>query len=117
MSVSTIANETQVGGAHYKADAEMLERADAEMLERAKAVGLNRVPEPWDIAFIRGHDNFQTAIHKYTDRFRSKNGLEDLYKARHYLDKLIETEENRKTLQLEAEAAAAVAPKSKKSKA
>ena len=98
MSVNTIANETQVGGEHYK--------ATDSMLERALAVGLNRVPEPWDIAFIRGHDNFQTAIAKYTDRFRSKNGLEDLYKARHYLDKLIETEENRRVLKLEAEAAA-----------
>ena len=78
MSVRTEANETQVGGGHYK--------ADEAMLERAKAVGLNRVPEPWDVAFIRGHDNFQTAIAKYTDRFRAKNGLEDLYKARHYLD-------------------------------
>lgn len=108
MVVNTVANETQVGGGHYK--------AGATMLERAKAVGLNRVPEPWDIAFIRGHDNFQTAVHKYTDRFRSKNGLEDLYKARHYLDKLIETEENRLALRLEAEAAAKAAPKPKKPK-
>ena len=105
MSVRTEANETQVGGGHYK--------ADEAMLERAKAVGLNRVPEPWDVAFIRGHDNFQTAIAKYTDRFRAKNGLEDLYKARHYLDKLIETEENRRALQLEAEEAAKATPKKK----
>jgi hypothetical protein len=32
---------------------------------------------------------------KYVSRYKEKNGLEDLKKARFYLDKLIETEENK----------------------
>ena len=32
---------------------------------------------------------------KYVSRWRSKGGIEDLRKARHYLDLLIETEANR----------------------
>jgi hypothetical protein len=32
-------------------------------------------------------------ITKYTERYRTKNGIKDLLKARHYLDKLIELEE------------------------
>lgn len=63
------ANQIQVGGDHYK-----------------------RGIEPWDyivandLGFLEG-----TAI-KYLTRFRLKNGVEDLRKARHYLDKLIEVE-------------------------
>ena len=37
-----------------------------------------------------GIDEFN--IIKYVSRFRSKNGVEDLRKARHYLDMLIEEE-------------------------
>lgn len=32
-------------------------------------------------------------VTKYVERYRSKNGIDDLKKARHYLDKLIELEE------------------------
>lgn len=62
------ANKIQVGGTHYK----------------GKSI------EPWDyivannIGFLDG-----TAI-KYLTRWREKGGVEDLKKAQHYIQKLIE---------------------------
>jgi hypothetical protein len=67
------ANEVQVGGAHYKA----------------------LTPQPWDVinawrlGFLDGN------VVKYVARFRNKGGVEDLKKAKHYLDKLIEVEEKK----------------------
>jgi hypothetical protein len=67
------ANDTQVGGRHYK----------------------QFTIQPWDcivdwnLGFLDGN------ILKYISRWRTKNGLEDLKKARHYLDKLIEIEQDR----------------------
>ena len=43
-----------------------------------------------------GLDFLQGNIIKYTVRYKDKNGLEDLYKARTYLDRLIEFEEGNK---------------------
>jgi hypothetical protein len=71
------ANDLQIGGDHY----------------RKKAM------QPWDVmeawftpeafqGFLAGN-----AI-KYLARHRDKGGVEDLKKARHYLDKLIECHEN-----------------------
>jgi hypothetical protein len=40
-------------------------------------------------------DALQHTIIKYVTRFRDKNGIEDLKKARHTLDMLIEWEENK----------------------
>lgn len=66
------ANDRQEGGDHYKAPGKT---------------------EHWD--FVAQHDlnYFQGCITKYVFRYKNKNGLEDLKKARHYLDKLIELEE------------------------
>ena len=64
------ANETQVAGDHYK----------------GKAI------QPWDYIAANGLDYFSGNIVKYVSRFREKRGVEDLRKARHYLDKLIELE-------------------------
>lgn len=49
------------------------------------------------IAFCQenGLDFLQGNIIKYTVRYKDKNGLEDLYKARTYLDRLIEFEEEK----------------------
>lgn len=68
---------TQVGGDHY----------------RSKGL------QPWDVmkawfsstefqGFLIGN------VLKYVCRFKDKNGVEDLRKARHYLDKLIEEVSN-----------------------
>lgn len=67
------ANATQVGGEHYK----------------------NRVIQPWDFIAANKLDFFQGSVVKYVVRFREKNGVEDLKKARHYLDKLIELESSK----------------------
>lgn len=53
--------------------------------------------QPWDaIEAWYGKDGFATFLAgnviKYVCRFRDKNGLEDLMKARHCLDRLIELE-------------------------
>jgi hypothetical protein len=72
----TGANAVQHGGKHYKA----------------------LVIQPWDyiaaneIPFLEGN-----AI-KYLTRWRDKGGLEDLRKARHYVDKLIELETQKGTV-------------------
>jgi hypothetical protein len=62
--------EVQVGGAHYKALA----------IQPVEYIHAN------SIGFCEGN------IIKYVSRWRSKGGLDDLRKARHYLDLLIELE-------------------------
>lgn len=64
------ANQRQVGGAHY---------------------GLGRL-QHWDIVSMFDLDYFQGQITKYVMRFRKKNGVEDLEKAGHFLEKLLELE-------------------------
>jgi hypothetical protein len=66
------ANDRQVGGEHYKTG------------------GLQH----WDIVLMFGLGYFEGQITKYLFRWRKKNGIEDLLKARHFLDKLIESESN-----------------------
>lgn len=62
------ANETQVGGTHYKGSA----------------------IQHWDWSWASGHDPFQYQITKYIDRHKKKNGLQDILKAKHFLEKYIE---------------------------
>ena len=64
------ANTTQVGGDHYK----------------------TQVIQPWDFIASNGIGFLAGNVVKYVARYKAKNGMEDLKKARHYLDKLIETE-------------------------
>jgi len=66
--MATTANDTQVGGQHYK----------------AKAI------QPWDFIAANQLGYFEGNIVKYVSRWRDKGGVDDLRKARHYLDKLIE---------------------------
>ena len=61
------ANERQVGGDHYAAKT-----------------------QHWDIVAEHQLDYFQGQITKYVMRWKKKNGVEDLRKARHFLDKYIE---------------------------
>lgn len=74
------ANDRQVGGQHYK----QVEGAGAE--------------QHWDRVEKLGLDYFQACATKYIERCWDKNGIEDLYKARHYLDKYIEIHEAKGTL-------------------
>ena len=62
----------QVGGSHYKDMA----------IQPIEYIVKNNLP------YIDGN------IIKYVSRWRAKNGIEDLRKARHYLDMLIESEMN-----------------------
>ena len=62
--------ETQVGGSHYK----------DMMIQPVEYIHAN------DIPFIEG------CVIKYVTRWRSKGGLSDLEKARHFLDLLVELE-------------------------
>lgn len=61
------ANERQVAGNHYQS-------------------GMQH----WDYVAFNGLDYFQGQITKYVTRWKDKNGLQDLEKARHFLDKYIE---------------------------
>jgi hypothetical protein len=65
------ANDRQVGGDHYKRHGETGE-------------------QHWDRVARLGLDYFQAAITKYVERWKEKGGIQDLEKARHYLDKYIE---------------------------
>ena len=64
------ANNTQVAGDHYK----------------------KQPIQPWDYIAANKMGYFEGNIVKYVSRWRDKGGVEDLRKARHYLDKLIEIE-------------------------
>lgn len=68
-------NATQIGGRHYK---------KCEI-------------QPWDYTIANDLDYFQGSIIKYVTRWKDKGWIEDLYKARHFLDKYISTMEAKHT--------------------
>lgn len=61
------ANEKQVGGSHYQA-----------------------VYQHWDMVIEHDLNYFEGQITKYVMRARKKNGLQDLQKAQHFLEKYME---------------------------
>lgn len=62
------ANERQIAGDHYK---------------RLKI-------QTWDYIIANDLGFLEGNVIKYVSRWRNKGGIQDLLKARHYLDKLIE---------------------------
>ena len=62
------ANERQVGGSHYGGGTQ----------------------QHWDMVVQHELDYFQGQITKYVMRWKAKNGLQDLEKAQHFLEKYIE---------------------------
>ena len=48
--------------------------------------------QPWDFITSQGLGFLEGNIIKYITRYRHKNGIADLEKAKHYLEKLIEVE-------------------------
>ncbi len=64
------ADTKQVGGSHYK----------------------DKAVQPWDYITSNGLGYLEGNVVKYVSRYKEKNGVQDLEKARHYLDKLIEIE-------------------------
>jgi hypothetical protein len=69
-----VANDRQIGGTHYKGKS---------------AAGR----EHWDLVAEFGWNYFQAQIIRYVMRYNDKNGIQDLEKAQHYLQKLIELEQ------------------------
>lgn len=67
---NTPANDRQVGGKHYQSKI-----------------------QHWDFVAANNLDYFQGQITKYVARWKNKGGVEDLKKARHFLDKYIELAE------------------------
>jgi hypothetical protein len=62
------ANDTQIDGNHYT----------------------KQSMQPWDYITAHNMTFLEGNIIKYVSRYKDKNGVKDLEKARHYLDKLIE---------------------------
>ena len=52
----------------------------------------NQGIEMWEYAYSHKLDFFEGNIVKYVTRWKDKNGIQDLLKAKQYLDKLIENE-------------------------
>ena len=67
------ANEEQHGGSHYK----------------SKAI------QPWDYIVANNIGYLEGCAIKYLSRWKDKGGIEDLRKARHFIEKLIEVESTR----------------------
>ena len=65
------ANDIQVAGTHYK---------------QLKI-------QPWDYIAMNGIGYLDGCAIKYLTRWKDKGGVDDLRKARHYIDKLIELQE------------------------
>jgi hypothetical protein len=65
------ANESQVAGSHYQT-----------------------AIQPWDFIVANNLGYLEGNVVKYVSRWRRKNGVEDLLKAMHYLEKLLEVETN-----------------------
>jgi hypothetical protein len=61
------ANDRQVDGKHYQLEI-----------------------QPWDYITMNRLGYLEGNIIKYVTRYKEKNGVKDLEKARHYIDKLIE---------------------------
>lgn len=61
------ANDRQHGGTHYQ-----------------------KPIQPWDYIAANGIGFFEGNAIKYLTRWRDKGGVEDLQKAKHYIEKLIE---------------------------
>jgi hypothetical protein len=58
--------------------------------------------QPFEFITLNGLGYGEGCVVKYVVRWRKKNGLEDLRKARHYLDLLIELEEKSQAEEREA---------------
>lgn len=65
------ANDNQIGGQHYA----------------------KKTIQPWDFIAANELGYFEGNVVKYLSRWRDKGGVQDLHKAAHYLQKLIEISE------------------------
>ncbi len=65
------ANEKQIGGTHYKRHGDL---------------------QPWDVVLKWNLGYLEGTALKYIARWRDKGGIDDIKKAIHFLEKLVETE-------------------------
>jgi hypothetical protein len=72
------ANDKQVAGKHYE-----------------------KPIQHWDFVAANDLDYFQGQITKYVCRWKDKNGIQDLLKAQHFLEKYIELETQKQPTDLE----------------
>jgi len=75
MELFPTANDVQVAGTHYK----------------------DKAIQPWDYVVANNLGYLEGNIVKYISRWKDKGGMDDLKKARHYLDKLIEVHDGTNT--------------------
>jgi hypothetical protein len=73
MDIPRIANANQVGGDHYR----------------------NKAIQPWDYITSNNLGYLEGCVIKYVSRYKEKGGIQDLQKAAHYLQKLMEVENER----------------------
>lgn len=71
IGMTTTANEKQEGGNHYKKYGDL---------------------QPWDVVIKWNLGYLEGTALKYIARWRDKNGIEDIKKAIHFLEKLVEVE-------------------------
>ena len=73
IDIPRLANEEQVGGEHYK----------------------NKAIQPWDYIVSNNLGYLEGCVVKYVSRYKEKGGMQDLEKAAHYLQKLMEVQSER----------------------
>jgi hypothetical protein len=73
MDIPSLANANQVGGEHYR----------------------NKAIQPWDYIVSNNLGYLEGCVVKYVSRYKEKGGMQDLEKAAHYLQKLMEVQSER----------------------
>ena len=73
MDIPSLANANQVGGEHYR----------------------NKAIQPWDYIVSNNLGYLEGCVVKYVSRYKEKGGVQDLKKAAHYLQKLMEVQSER----------------------
>ena len=73
IDIPSLANANQVGGEHYR----------------------NKAIQPWDYIVSNNLGYLEGCVVKYVSRYKEKGGMQDLEKASHYLQKLMEVQSER----------------------
>ena len=73
IEIPSRANANQVGGEHYR----------------------NKAIQPWDYIVSNNLGYLEGCVVKYVSRYKEKGGMQDLEKAAHYLQKLMEVQSER----------------------